>query len=64
MFYIKLDDTVGKSFKLKMFYNYNKYCIIQMVIRLKAEVQELKNQLALASGEQSTKDLSEEDMER
>ena len=35
-----------------------------MVIRLKAEVQELKNQLALSSGEQSTAKLSEEDLER
>ncbi|XP_022097361.1 kinesin-like protein KIF6 [Acanthaster planci] len=35
-----------------------------MIARLKGEIQELKNQLALATGEQSMEDLTDEDKER
>ncbi|XP_071801723.1 kinesin-like protein KIF6 [Asterias amurensis] len=35
-----------------------------MIARLKSEIQELKNQLTLATGEQSAEELTEEDIER
>ena len=35
-----------------------------MIAKLKLEIQELKNQLALVSGDQSTADLSQEELER
>ena len=35
-----------------------------MIARLKREVQSLKEELAMATGEQRTDDLSEEDLER
>lgn len=36
---------------------------VQMVARLKQQVQALKEELALATGEERTDDLSQEDME-
>lgn len=35
-----------------------------MIAKLKREIQQLKEELALATGEQRTEELSEEDLER
>ena len=52
---------------LKFFRNIKslfKYIVFKMILRLKREVQSLKDELALVTGEQRTDDLTQDEIER
>ena len=59
--------SLGLEMGLKFFRNIKslfKYIVFKMILRLKREVQSLKDELALVTGEQRTDDLTQDEIER